>query len=144
MLFTIDASVFVSSCNKNETSHDDSNAFLRLVKRTETLIVEPSLMPVEVAAAIRRGCGNNQLAVEYSEHLFKLPHAIFISLDNDFSLKAIKIASEYSLRGADAIYVATAIQYGSILVSLDKEQLNRAPSSLKTCSPKEARKYFPK
>lgn len=106
MLFTIDASVFVSSCNKNETSHDDSNAFLRLVKRTETLIVEPSLMPVEVAAAIRRGCGNNQLAVEYSEHLFKLPHAIFISLD--------------------------------------KEQLNRAPSSLKTCSPKEARKYFPK
>jgi predicted nucleic acid-binding protein len=142
MIFTIDASIFLSSCNKTEKDSSDSLDFLNLIKKHETLIVEPTLMPVEVAASIRRGCGSNQLAVEYAELILNLPHAIFVQLDNDFSRKAAKIASEYSLRGADSIYMTVALQYGSILVSLDKEQLDRAPSTVKACPPKMAGKHL--
>ena len=142
MLFTIDASVFVSSFNRREKDSADSAELISFIRKNETLLIEPYLLPVEVAASIRRACDNKRLAVEYSELLFNLPNVMFIPLDNDFSRKAVKIASEYGLRGADAIYVATAIQYGSILVSLDKEQLNRAPASVNSCTPKDARKYF--
>ena len=42
------------------------------------------------------------------------------------------------LRGADALYVTVAMQYGARLVTLDAEQLERAPASVSACKPSTA------
>ena len=49
--------------------------------------------------------------------------------------RALTIAAQCRLRGADAIYVTVAAQYGACLVTLDEEQLSRAPAHVAACKP---------
>ena len=58
MLFTVDASVFVSSFNRREKDSADSAELISFIRRNETILVEPYLLPIEVAASIRRACDN--------------------------------------------------------------------------------------
>ena len=48
------------------------------------------------------------------------------------------MATEHGLRGPDALYTTVAAQYGARLVTLDNEQLKRAPSHVDTCMPEAA------
>jgi len=51
---------------------------------------------------------------------------------------AVTAAVTCRLRGADAIYVTVAAQYGARLVTLDAEQLARAPAAVGACRPETA------
>jgi len=51
---------------------------------------------------------------------------------------ARELAADYSLRGADATYVAVARRHGCTLVSLDREQRERAAALVPTRTPAEA------
>lgn len=48
------------------------------------------------------------------------------------------MAATCSLRGADALYVTVAALYDATLVTLDREQLHRAPREVQTCTPETA------
>ncbi len=52
--------------------------------------------------------------------------------------QSLLVAANQKLRGADAIYAALALQVGSTLVTLDKEQLNRLTGIVATVTPAAA------
>ncbi len=58
-----------------------------------------------------------------------------ISLDLPTARKAVQIAIEHRLRGADATYVAVADAFGATLISWDQEMLRRCPAAVATMTP---------
>lgn len=137
-LFTVDASVFVASCRPHEAGCAASCGFLRQVRREGVALIEPAILPVEIAASMARGQEDARLALEYVEKVLSLPYLILHVLDAITARRAVAIALQCRLRGADALYVAAAAQYGARLVTLDAEQLARAPAEVAACKPDAA------
>jgi predicted nucleic acid-binding protein len=104
----------------------------------DVLLVEPVILPVEVGAALCRTGRDAESAREYAENLFEQPYLTLVSTDERMAQRALAISLQCRLRGADALYVAAAAQYGARLVTLDAEQLERAPASVRACKPDEA------
>ena len=138
LLFTIDASVFVAACHPREPGHSASRAFLEDLRLTSVPLIEPAILPVEAAAALRRSGTTITLAREYAEAILGLPHLTIVAVDARLARRAIITATQSQLRGADALYVTVAAQYGTHLVTLDGEQLRRAPAVVHACKPETA------
>jgi len=134
-LFTIDASVFVASYRSQETCCAISRDLLRLVRQADVPLMEPSILPVEIAAALAHAGEKAEWATEYAESVMAFPCLSLQSLDERMARRALTIATQYRLRGADALYVAVAVKYGARLVTLDAEQLERAPALVEACKP---------
>jgi len=49
-----------------------------------------------------------------------------------------EIAAKQRIRGCDAVYVALAFVEQAVLVTLDGQQRERAPSGVTACSPAQA------
>ena len=62
---------------------------------------------------------------------------MIIPLDEVLARQAADVAAQHRLRGADAVYVAVALRFGSTLVTLDREQHDRAAAVLHTRYPVE-------
>jgi predicted nucleic acid-binding protein len=137
-LFTIDASVFVASYRMQETGSAISRDLLRLVREADVPLIEPAILPVEIAAALAHAGENPAWAAEYAESVMDCPYLSLQIMDEHMARRALVLAAECRLRGADALYVAVAAQYGARLVTLDAEQLERAPATLGACKPDEA------
>jgi predicted nucleic acid-binding protein len=69
--------------------------------------------------------------------LQRLPHLVLIPLENILAQQALDIAAMYRLRGSDAVYAAVAQRFACPLVTLDREQHERAANLLKTFTPEE-------
>jgi predicted nucleic acid-binding protein len=52
--------------------------------------------------------------------------------------EASALAAAHRLRGADAAYGAVAKLHDTVLVTLDRQQLERLPAAIRTCRPAEA------
>lgn len=61
-----------------------------------------------------------------------------IPLDDTLAQEAAELAADRALRGADAVYVAVARRHGCALVSLDREQRERAAAVVRALTPAEA------
>jgi len=88
-------------------------------------IFVPYLVLVEVAGAVSRTRQDASQAVAFATALSQLPNVTFIALDEALTLQALTLAAQYSLRGADAVFAAVALQEGCLLISLDHEHLTR-------------------
>ena len=138
VIFTVDASVFLNAFNPFEAGYADSNRFLAYLQEQAIPIIMPSLVLPEVAAAISRGSGNIEWAREFASTLERLPHLVLVPLDAVLARQAVDVAAAHRLRGSDAVYVAVALRFGSVLVTLDREQHDRAAGALTTLYPAEA------
>jgi predicted nucleic acid-binding protein len=134
-MYTLDASVHVSALNPHEPESADSQAFLRLVHEHQIPLVSPTLLPVEVAAAIARTMGDRDRATALAALVLDWPNQTLVPLDEDLADRAADLAARLRLRGADAVYAATAEQYGTILITLDRQQLDRLPPQVRTARP---------
>ena len=141
-IFTVDASVFLNAFNPYEAGHAESRRFLAYLQEQAIPIIVPSLVLPEVAAAIGRGSGNVELAREFASKLEHLPHLVLVPLDAVLARQAVDVAAVHQLRGSDAVYIATALRFGSMLATLDHEQHDRAAAALKTVYPAEALTEF--
>ena len=137
-LFTIDASVFVAACRPSESGCAMSRELLRLVRQAGVPLIEPAILPVETAAALARAGEAPAWATGYAESISALPYLTVVAVDERFARRAIGTATQHQLRGADALYMAVAAQYGAHLVTLDGEQLRRAPAAVHACKPEAA------
>jgi predicted nucleic acid-binding protein len=137
-MLTIDASVWVNADSPAEPESASSRAFLDQVAATGTTIVVPTLLRVEVAAAISRTRKDAALAREYSEKLATLPFVRWISLDASLAERAAALAADHGVRGADAVYAAVAMAHGCDLVSLDREHFTRLASVLQVRTPSQS------
>lgn len=136
--FVLDASVFLNACIPTETGHAASRKFLQHLTGEGIPILAPTLLLPEVAATISRGQDNPGLAEQFYTSLTHLTHLTLVPLDDRLALMASSIAAHNRLRGSDAVYVAVAIRFGCPLVTLDREQYQRAAMVISTRYPSEA------
>jgi len=129
------ASVHVSALNPTEAGSVDSRALLAQVQRQRVPLFCPTLLLVEVAAAIACVLDDTGRAVALAMELRGWPNQILVSLDEPLAGRAADLAATARLRGADAVYAAVAQQYGTVLVTLDRQQLERLPPVVKTARP---------
>ena len=62
---------------------------------------------------------------------------VFVPLDLTTARRAAGVAADNRLRGSDAVYASVAQQFGSTLVTLDREQKERVAKILPTRLPSE-------
>jgi predicted nucleic acid-binding protein len=135
--FVIDASVFLNAFNPMESGSEISKEVLARLQSQSIPVIAPFLLLPETAAAISRGTDSSELAVQFASTLLHLPHLILISLDRALAQQALMIASSHRLRGGDSVYVAVAQRFACPLITLDKEQHDRAANILMTFYPSE-------
>ncbi len=138
MTYTVDASVFLNAFNPYEAGHAESNRLLALMQEKAEPVIVPSLLLPELAGAIARGRHDASLARRFTEALSRLPHLVVVPLDAVLARQAMEVAAGHALRGSDAVYIAVALRFGSTLVTLDREQRERAAGLISIFWPAEA------
>ena len=131
----VDASVYVSIINSGEKDHARSWAWFEESKASLGSIVAPVLLLAEVAAVLSRGVGDKALAHQVVEHLRQSGMIEFVPVTLAMAECAATTAADHRIRGCDAIYIALAEQMNQPLVTLDRQQLERAPSFVIVCKP---------
>ena len=137
-MFTIDASVHVNALNPHEPGTETSRKFLAAVFSSSFQAYSPTLLLVEVAAAIARALNDARVAQALAESVRNLPGQHWVPLDDSLTEEAARLAALGRLRGADAVYAAVAHRYQTILVSRDRQQLDRLQNLIPVLSPAEA------
>ena len=136
--FTVDASVFVNAFNPHETGHAASLEILSRIQRRDDPIIVPTLLVTEVASAVARAIDNTAGALKYSAAITALENLTLVTLTPALARQAADLAATHRLRGADAIYVAVALRYGTVLVTRDGEQRARGTAAVKCRTPEDA------
>lgn len=134
-MYTLDASVHVSALNPHEPESTASQAPLRLVHRRQIPLFCPTLLPVEVAAAVARMTDDADRAIALAALVRGWPNQTLVPLDGALLDRATALAASSRLRGAGAVYAAVAQQYGTTLITLDRQQLERLPPEVRTARP---------
>lgn len=98
----------------------------------------PLLVLAEIVGALSRSFRDPIRARLEVDLLRDLRHIQFVPIDAAVTQEAAEFAADRALRGADALYVAVARRYGCALVTLDREQRERAAPVVRTLTPAEA------
>lgn len=134
-LLTIDSSVFVSAARPSEIGHAESTVFLAWVRNKRTRLFLPTLVMAEVAAALSRTGSDPGLAHQYALAVGQLPNTVMVALDEGLARQSAAIGAQHRLRGADAVYLASAALFAAELITLDREQLERGAAIVQTLTP---------
>jgi predicted nucleic acid-binding protein len=132
---TVDASVFVNAFSPTEDGSDESFGFITWLRNEKIPLIQPTLFIPEVIASIARKKGDAKLALELAQELRNFSSLTLISLDESLADLSGEVAAQNKLRGSDAVYAAVALRFGTELITLDKEQLERLPEVLPVRSP---------
>jgi predicted nucleic acid-binding protein len=132
---TVDASVFVNAFSPIEDGSDKSFEFITQLRNAGIPLVQPTLFLPEVVASIARRKNNTELALELARDLEEFSNLTLVSLDESIAKLAVEIAAKHRLRGSDAVYASVALRFGTQLVTLDREQLERLPKVLPVRTP---------
>ncbi len=138
MMFTIDASVHINALNPGEAGSAESQAFLEQVFQSQKRVFSPTLLLVEIAAAVSRVYGDADRGVALAEAIHFLPGQTWVPLDDVLAQEAGLLAAKYRLRGADAVYAAVAQRSDAILITLDSQQLQRLSPVMDVRKPADA------
>jgi predicted nucleic acid-binding protein len=65
----------------------------------------------------------------------QLPNTVMVALDEGLARQAAAFAAQHKLRGADAVYLASAALFAAELVTLDREQLKCGAAIVQTLTP---------
>ena len=100
-------------------------------------IIVPEIVLPEISSAISRGTDDPEKALEFVKELKQIPNIVFVPVDRELADHASHLAAEYRLRGCDAIYVAVAFLFRAKLISLDKQQIERAVACIEASTPQK-------
>ena len=131
----VDASVWVSRLAPQDIHHATSRRWLEAQAAGGDLLISPTLLLAQVAGALSRRTGQAELAHRAVQMLLRLKELRLVPLDSRLGRSAAQLAAEIGLRGADAVYVATAHHLDVPLVTLDREQQARAGRLIEVRSP---------
>jgi predicted nucleic acid-binding protein len=134
---TIDASVWVAADAGDEEGWKACRGFFERVLAAAAPVHQPTLTLVEVCAAVARRTGSTAPAREAGTRLLRFPRLVVHPLDLELAGLSASIAAEAGLRGADAVYAATARVHGADLVTLDRELLDRSRRTVPAMRPED-------
>lgn len=135
----LDASLIVALYKPGDKYKPAAQAWLdSALSEDDVELHAPSIILSEVGGVIARETQRSDLATAAAGGLRDNGIAIH-DIDEHLATEAMKLAIEFKLRGADAIYVALAKRLGQPLVTFDKEQLSR-PTIISTIEPPPAKR----
>lgn len=120
-MFTLAASVLMRRINARDPAAIVCDELLEAIRLKAIPLVEPLLVLPEVAGAFSRFFHDPMRGRVYADLLRDLPHTTYVPIDAALAQAAAELAADQFLRGADAVYAAVALRYGTTLVSLDNE-----------------------
>ncbi|MBI3166076.1 MAG: type II toxin-antitoxin system VapC family toxin [Chloroflexi bacterium] len=132
---TVDASVLVNAFSPEEEGSEDSMAFLTRLSEERMPLIQPTLFLPEITASIARKQDDTDAALELERDLKSFLELTLIDLDEDLADFASEVAAKHRLRGSDSVYAAVALRFGTELITLDREQLERLPKVLPVRKP---------
>jgi predicted nucleic acid-binding protein len=123
---TVDANVWIAAFDPTDYFNEASAAFFQEIARRRALVHGPDFVLIEVACALTRRLRDSAIGANAVAEIRAHPLIQLHPLDDLLLQDALQLGMSYSLRGADALYVATAQLAGGVLVSWDKELVQRA------------------
>jgi predicted nucleic acid-binding protein len=131
----VDASVWISRLVKDDANHQRCLAWFRAQATSGGRLLAPVLVLAEIAGGIARRTGKTTTALHAIRLVQRLPRVRLVVMSATLADLAAKMAATYQLRGADAVYVATAQRLGVSLVTLDNDQRQRGSAIIRTQEP---------
>ena len=122
----VDASVWIAAQDSADPFCTASRLFFNHALTTGILIHVPAFARIEVACALARKLRDPSQAERLCNLVFQTAGAKEHPVNTALLAKALSLGTKKFLRGADALYGATAEMKGCNLVSLDKEHVERA------------------
>ena len=136
-MYTIDASVVARDFDPGDPDYAACHELIARLDQQAIPVIVPRLLLAEIAGLARRLTRDPIRARLVVDAWRTFIHVQIVALDDTLIDAAAEIAADYALRGADAVYVAVARQYNCTLVSLDREQRERAAVIVTTRTPAE-------
>ncbi len=125
---TLDSNVIIGAARILEPYSE--KCFNIIEKATnDFILVEPSIIYQEVCGTLSRKM-NMKFANNAKDQLDLLikPQQL-VNCDRETCVSAFTLCAKHKIYAIDALYLHVALIYGAILVSLDKEFINRLSSS---------------
>jgi predicted nucleic acid-binding protein len=123
-ILTLDSNIFIAALKRDEKYSNDCANLLR--KAVEYFIlVEPSIVYQEVCGVLARKIGieaSRKAGIFLDTILYD---DLIINCDKRFCKEAYTLCYEYKIYPIDALYLKTALDFNSILISLDEENFIR-------------------
>lgn len=121
-----DASVLVALFHADEPHYEACRNWFLKASSAGTGIVTPVIAIAEVSAAISRGKENPLRAQQIVSLITQTNVISLIPISQLLAEQAADIAALHRIRGCDSIYVALAQKLNQPLITLDKQQRDRA------------------
>ena len=136
-MYTIDASVVARDFDPGDPDYAACHELIAQLDHQAIAVIVPRLLLAEIAGLARRLTRDPIRARLVVDAWRTFPHVQIVALDDALIDTAAEIAADYALRGADATYVAVARRHNCALVSLDREQRERAAAIVAVRTPAE-------
>jgi predicted nucleic acid-binding protein len=131
----LDASVWIGWLLADDAHHASSRRWLIEYLAGGGRLVAPMILLAEVGGAVARRTGDTALAHRAVQGFLRLPSLRLVTVGQRLGASAAELAVDLRLRGADALYVATADYLGVPLVTWDQEQVSRARPRIAVYTP---------
>ena len=125
-MLTLDANIWVAAYDPGDRFHAQSTAFLAAVTERQLELHGPAFLLVEVVCAVARRAQSPRAGEEALERLRRHPTLVLQPTSDQLLVLAAQLGARQLLRGADALYLATAAMRNAPLISWDEELINRA------------------
>jgi predicted nucleic acid-binding protein len=93
------------------------------------------MLVIETASGVARATGQSAFAHRAATQLYNLPFIRIVPIDQNLVNETTRVAADYKLRGADAVFVALAKIEAVPLVTFDQEQQTRPVGVIATIHP---------
>jgi predicted nucleic acid-binding protein len=133
----LDTSVLVAAALSREDGHRSAAALMAALDGERASIAVPALLIPELMGALRRN-KYSPVRIRQLVRAFREAHVTVWPLDIYLADQAGEIALLDAVKGSDSVFLALARSLGIPLVTLDREQLDRAPADVEVFTPEQA------
>jgi predicted nucleic acid-binding protein len=124
-VLVLDANLWIAAFDPSDVFHDDSVAVFAEAARRALPLAGPSFVVLESICALARRLDDSSFAQAAAVKMVEHPALHLEPLSEALLADAQRLGVERRLRGADALYVATATRPGCPLLSWDEELIVR-------------------